>query len=85
MTNTAKPKITGQAKVGGTLKASAGTWNPAPDATTYTWRVGTKAVGTGASYKVKASDRGKTISVTVTATKDGYNPGKASATIKIAK
>jgi len=85
VTNTVKPKITGQGKVGATLKASTGTWNPAPDATTYAWKVGTKTVGTGASYKVKASDRGKTISVTVTATKDGYNPGKASATIKIAK
>lgn len=85
VTNTVKPKITGTAKVGATLKASAGTWDPAPEATTFTWRVGTKTVGTGASYKVKASDRGKTISVTVTATRDGYNPGKASATIKIAK
>ena len=83
--NTVKPKITGQGRVGATLKASAGTWDPVPDATTYTWRVGSKAVGTGASYKVKASDRGKTISVTVRATKDGYNPGQASATIKIAK
>lgn len=85
VTNTVKPKITGTAKVGATLKASAGTWDPAPEATTFTWRVGTKTVGTGASYKVKASDKGKTISVTVTATRDGYNPGKASATIKIAK
>lgn len=85
VTNKAKPKITGQGKVGATLKVSAGSWDPAPDATTYAWKVGSKTVGTGSSYKVKASDRGKTISVTVTATKDGYAPGKASATIKIAK
>ena len=85
VTNTAKPKISGQGKVGATLKATPGTWDPAPDATTFTWKVGTKTVGTGASYKVKAADKGKTITVTVTATKDGYNPGKASATIKIAK
>jgi hypothetical protein len=85
VTNTAKPKISGQGKVGATLKATTGTWDPAPDATTFTWKVGKETVGTGPSYKVKAGDRGKTISVTVTATKDGYNPGKASATIKIAR
>ena len=85
VTNKAKPKITGKGNVGATLRVSAGTWEPTPDSTSITWRVGKKTVGTGATYKVKASDRGKTITAVVTATKAGYGNGTASATIKIAK
>ena len=85
VTNKAKPKITGQGKVGATLKVSTGTWEPAPDATSIAWKIGSKTVGTGASYKVKSGDKGKTITAVVTATKAGYSNGTASATIKIAK
>ena len=85
VTNKTKPKITGKGNVGATLRVSAGTWEPTPDSTSIAWRVGKKTVGTGATYKVKASDRGKTITAVVTATKAGYGNGTASATIKIAK
>jgi len=62
-----------------------GTWAPKPDRTTVVWRIGKKTVGTGAAYKVKRGDRGKTITAVVTATKSGLLPGTASATIRIAK
>lgn len=85
VTNTVKPKITGQGKVGATLKVSTGTWDPAPDSTSIAWKIGKKTVGTSATYKVKPADKGKTITAVVTAVKEGYGNGTASATIKIAK
>ena len=85
VTNKSKPKISGKGQVGATLKVSTGTWEPAPDSTSIAWKIGKKTVGTGASYKVKSGDKGKTITAVVTATKAGYGNGTASATIKIAK
>lgn len=85
VTNKTKPKITGQAKAGATLRASTGTWEPTPDSTSVSWRIGKKTVGTGTSYKVKPGDRGKTIVAVVTASKDGYGNGTASASVKVAK
>lgn len=85
VTNTVMPKITGQGKVGATLRVSAGTWTPAPDSTSVAWRVGTKTVGTGASYKVKAGDRGKTIVAVVTAVKADLTPGTARVSIRIGR
>jgi hypothetical protein len=83
--NKAKPKISGKGSVGATLRVSTGTWEPKPDRTTVQWRIGKKTIGTGATYKVKKGDRGKTITAVVTATKAGLTPGTASAKIKIAK
>ncbi len=85
VTNSVKPKITGQAKVGSTLTASTGTWSPADATVTAAWKVDGKQVGTGLKYKVKSSDRGKTIVVEVTATVSGLTPGKATASVKVAK
>jgi hypothetical protein len=85
VTNTAKPRIAGKGNVGATLRVTQGTWAPKPDRTTVVWRIGKKTVGTGAAYKVKRGDRGKTITAVVTATKSGLLPGTASATIRIAK
>ncbi len=79
VTNKAKPKIT---QKGAKLTVNVGTWEPAPDSTTVSWRIGTKTVGTGSSYTVKSGDRGKTITAVVTATKAGYGNGTASASIK---
>lgn len=84
VTNSTKPKVTGKARVGATLRVNTGAWSPTPDATTVTWRVGTKTVGTGVTYKVKVSDKGKTLIAVVKATKAGYLDGTASASIKIA-
>jgi hypothetical protein len=58
--------------------AVGGTWLPTPDPSlTYQWAVGGVAVAapstTATSYAVKAADVGKTITVTVTAKKAGYD------------
>ncbi|WP_344110802.1 hypothetical protein [Nocardioides humi] len=73
------PSITGTPKVGETLAASTGTWDPAPDATTVTWfRSGsTDPIGTGEELVVPAEAEGELIGVVVTATKAGSADGVA--------
>jgi hypothetical protein len=68
------PKITGTAKVGKTLKVKAGTWNPKPKIK-YQWYANGKAIkgATKAAYKLKKAQKGKRITVKITATKSGYN------------
>jgi hypothetical protein len=68
-----QPKITGKAKVGKTLKAKVGKWSPKPGFT-YKWYANGKAIkgATKASLKLKKAQKGKRISVEVTATKTGY-------------
>jgi hypothetical protein len=70
----ASPKITGTAKVGKKLKVKAGAWNPKPKLT-YRWYANGKAIkgATKASYKLKKAQKGKRITVKVTASKSGYN------------
>lgn len=67
------PTITGTAKVGRKLKAVPGTWEPAPDTFSYKWyRNGTTIKGaTAKTYTLKKADKGKRISVKVTAKGDG--------------
>jgi hypothetical protein len=83
-----KPAIKGTAKVGNKLTVSHGTWRPAAAKYSYSWKSGTKVVAHGAkatSYKLKSSDKGKKITVTVTATKTGYASGHTvtkSVTVK---
>ncbi|MDQ0866456.1 hypothetical protein QF036_004037 [Arthrobacter globiformis] len=69
------PKITGTAKVGYTLTAAPGTWGPAPVALKYQWKANGIAIAgaTASTYKPSAAVVGKTISVTVTGSKAGYN------------
>jgi hypothetical protein len=83
VTNSVKPKITGEAKVGGTLRVSTGTWSPATAATKVIWKVDGKQVGTGTTYKVKSSDKGKTVVAEVEATAAGLATGKASVSVRI--
>jgi hypothetical protein len=66
------PKVTGKPQVGATLKVSKGTWSPSDATVKATWKIGNKTVGNGFSYKVKSGDRGKTVTVTVTASKPGF-------------
>jgi len=68
------PKISGTAKVGSTLTASRYTWSPAPTTFTYQWyRSGSAISGANKStYKLTTSERGKTITVKVTAKRTGY-------------
>jgi hypothetical protein len=71
--NKTKPAISGVLKVGKTLTASTGTWTPAGTSYTYVWKRGTTVVGKAKTYKATAKDKGKTLTVTVTAVRAGYN------------
>jgi hypothetical protein len=79
------PKVTGKAKAGSTIRVSKGTWSPSDASVKATWKIGKKTVGTGFSYKVKPGDRGKTITLTVTASKKGYVSAAWPRSIKVAR
>ncbi len=72
--NTVAPSISGDAKVDATLTASAGSWNPSPDALTYQWSAdGAPVAGAnGPTLAEDASLVGKVVTVTVTASRAGY-------------
>ncbi|MGV8910184.1 MAG: peptidoglycan-binding protein [Propionicimonas sp.] len=83
---TVKPKITGTARVGKTLKLTAGNWGPGPVTLTYRWYRAGKAISgaTKSSYKVTKSDKGHTVTVTVTGKKSGFPSASAkSSAVKI--
>ncbi|WP_212743168.1 fibronectin type III domain-containing protein [Microbacterium sp. 2FI] len=74
LTLTPTPTISGTAKVGLKLTASAGTWGPATVTLKYQWRRdGTAITGaTGSTYVLGAADKGRQVTVTVTGSKSGY-------------
>lgn len=80
--NTVAPAITGKAKVGSRLYASTGSWIPDPTSYSYRWLRNGKAIthATGSTYRLTKADKGKKISVKVTAKLVGYN--NASKTSK---
>ncbi|WP_183164453.1 hypothetical protein [Arthrobacter oryzae] len=68
------PTITGYARVGSTLTANPGTWEPAHATITYQWyRSGVAIVGANmATYKPTATDLTKILTVKVTGSQAGY-------------
>lgn len=66
--------ISGNAVPGGTLTATA-SFTPAPVTLTYQWFAGTTAItgATSATYSVKSTDVGKSLTVKVTGSKPGYD------------
>lgn len=68
------PTIDGVTRVGSTLTAKTGSWNPTPTSFEYQWYRSGQAIdgATAASYKPVTDDAGKKITVKVTALKDGY-------------
>jgi uncharacterized membrane protein len=71
-TSTPTPKISGTAQVGKKLTAKPGSWKPSKGVKlTFQWqRNGTKIKGaTKKTYTLKTADKGKKITVKVTATK----------------
>ncbi len=68
------PTIDGVTRVGSTLTAKTGSWNPTPTSFEYQWYRSGQAIdgATAASYKPVTDDAGKKITVKVTAFKDGY-------------
>ena len=79
--NLTPPSITGTAKVGQVLTATAGTWNPGAVTAAYQWVVaGTDVAGaTTSTYTPVAGDVGKAVTVRVTASKAGYADASVSS------
>lgn len=67
------PTIEGQAAVGSTLIATAGSWQPAPITLAYQWlRNGAVIAGAGtSSYTTVSADAGTSVSVRITGSRDG--------------
>ncbi|WP_406731332.1 hypothetical protein [Streptomyces sp. NBC_01794] len=86
---TKAPTISGTAKVGRTLKAAPGTWTPTPSSYAYQWYADGRAIkgATGSSLKPASAERGKKITVKVTARRTGHSDGTATSkpTAKVAR
>jgi hypothetical protein len=80
-TATKKPTISGTAKVGKVLKAAKGTWSPAPGSYSYQWYAnGTKITGASkSSLTLKSAQRGKKVTVKVTAHRTGHRDGTSTS------
>jgi hypothetical protein len=76
----AKPRITGSAKVGKTLKVKVGRWSPTPSFR-YTWYAGGKVVKTTSSPNLTVSKKwaGKKLKVKVTGSLTGYTTKSATS------
>ncbi|WP_168929392.1 CHAP domain-containing protein [Nocardioides sp. GY 10113] len=89
ITNTAAPAITGEPQVGVPLTVSRGSWTPSPSSYAYQWQAGGVAIGgaTGRTFTPTADQLGKTVTVSVTATKKGLRSATATtpATAVVAK
>lgn len=70
----ATPVVSGTPKVGTTLKASTGTWQPSGVKATYQWLRGGTAISgaTASTYAPGAADVAKAIAVKVTGSKSGF-------------
>ena len=67
--------------MGATVRATAGSWSPKPDAYRYEWRLNGKLVrgATATKLKITKSMAGKKLTVTVVAVKNGHADGKAQS------
>jgi hypothetical protein len=74
LTATPRPVLTGKPRVGQTLQANVGSWQPSPVTLTYRWkRNGAPIAGaTGLTYKATKADVGKYLSFQVVGRKAGY-------------
>jgi surface antigen len=74
LTSTAAPTISGDSRVGSTLSALAGSWDPAPSGLSYQWLAGGTSVAgaTDSTLALDPSFVGKAVTVKVTATRTGY-------------
>ncbi len=70
-----QPTVSGTAKIGSTLTATAGEWKPAGVKLSYQWYRGSSAIkgATKATYKLTDADGGKAIKVVVTGSKSGFD------------
>ncbi|MDQ2624960.1 MAG: hypothetical protein M3Y20_07355 [Actinomycetota bacterium] len=81
---TTKPKVSGSARLGSTLRASAGAWDLPGVVAEYQWLRGSKAIkgATSARYTLTTADVGKRVSVRVTGKVAGHADGVASSSSK---
>jgi surface antigen len=81
ITNTALPKVTGPAKVGSTLTASAGTWSVAGAAYAYQWMANGAPISGATASTIALTNplKGKQLSVRVIASRLGYPNTAASS------
>ncbi len=81
ITNTEAPKVTGDSRVDATLSASPGAWTPTPDSVQYQWRADGEplAGATDSTLTMGPAFANKTISVKVTAVKNGYDAVSATS------
>jgi hypothetical protein len=87
LSNTARPEITGEARVGQELTASEGTWTGNPTSFDYQWQrcdveslICANVIGaTGKSYGVRLADLGFRLRVEVTARKEARSGTATSA------
>ncbi|WP_230673239.1 Ig-like domain repeat protein [Rathayibacter sp. Leaf248] len=81
ITSVTAPAITGTAKVGSTLRASAGTWSEAGVTLSYSWHRNGTAIPTAttSSYRLVKADAGASITVVVTASKTGLTSASATS------
>ena len=73
LVNTAKPSISGTAKVGKVLTAKPGSWSVGGLSFSYAWLRNGKAISSAhkSTYRITSTDRGKRLSVRVTAAAAG--------------
>lgn len=78
---TTAPSITGTAIVGKVLTLSRGTWTPTPTSYTYEWYADGKLItgATRTTFTLTAAQRGKRITVKVTAYRTGHLTGTATS------
>lgn len=76
------PSISGAARSGSTLRVSPGTWTPGATFT-YQWLLNGSVIpgAVASTYKVAADDRGRQLSVTVTGSKEGFEPTSTTSAI----
>ena len=82
------PEVSGKAKVGSRLRVTPGTWNRPGLTYTYQWlRDGSPIAGaTTTSYRLRAADAGRRISVRVGASAPGVKPASATtAPVRVAR
>ncbi|MFF7195055.1 hypothetical protein ACFZAM_15245 [Streptomyces sp. NPDC008079] len=77
---TTAPSISGSVKVGHKLTAARGTWSPSATSYTYQWKRNGKTIkgATKSAYAPVKADRGRKITVTITAHRSGWTNGAAT-------
>ncbi|MBO3739603.1 hypothetical protein [Actinoplanes flavus] len=79
------PAVTGSVRVGSTVRAAVGSWDPAPASYSYQWTANGVVIAgaTASSYQIPASLRGKRLGVTVTAKRADRISTRASSSAAV--